>query len=107
MLFHGNLCNRVLLDFPIFFPHDLIFFPLYFCVQNYVLSETVGFTLNVQVVIYLIVFVGWNQHCLQAVKLWRISQRLIPLLTFNTVLIRVKSTKWSKAKNRKDNYYYK
>lgn len=107
LFFHGNVCNSNLLDFPIFFPHYLLFFPLYFCVQNYALSETVGFTLNVQVAISLIVFVGWNRRCLQAVKLWRISRGLIPQLTFNTVLIRVGSTKRSKTKNRKDNYYYK
>lgn len=85
------------------------FFFLYFCVQNYALSTTVGFALNVQVAISLIVFVGWNWHCLQAVKLWSTveNQRLIPPLTFNTVLICVKSTKRSKAKNREDNYYYK
>lgn len=82
-------------------------FFLYFCVQNYALSQPVRFALNVQVAISLIVFVGW--HCLQAVKLWSAveNQRLIPQLTFNTVLICVKSTKRSKAKNRKDNYYYK
>lgn len=59
--------------------HTVFFFffsSLYFCVQNYVLSETVGFTLNVKVAVSLIAFVGWNRHCLQAVKLWRISQRL-------------------------------
>lgn len=89
------------------FRTTFFFFSLYFCVQNYALSETVGFTLNVQVAISLIVFVGWNRRCLQAVKLWRISRGLIPQLTFNTVLIRVGSTKRSKTKNRKDNYYYK
>lgn len=71
------------------FHATFFFFPLYFCVQNYALSGTVRFTLNVQVAISLIVFVGWNRRCLQAVKLWRISQRLIPQLTFNTVLIPV------------------
>lgn len=96
--------SHLLSSLPFFFSF------LYFCVQNYALGETVGFALNVQVAISLIVSVGWNWHCLQAVKfgaLWRISQRLIPQLTFNTVLIRVESTKRSKAKNRKDNYYYK
>lgn len=111
MFFHGNSCNSDLLVFPIFFPHYLFFFFsfLYFCVQNYALGETVGFALNVQVAISLIVSVRWNWHCLQAVKLWSAVeiQRLLPQLTFNTVLIRVESTKRSKAKNRKDNYYYK
>lgn len=89
LVFHGNLCNSNLLDFPYFLSTLPSSFSPYFCVQNYALSGTVCFTLNVQVAISLIVFVGWNRRCLQAVKLWRISQGLIPQLTFNTVLIRV------------------
>lgn len=61
--------------------HTSFSFFLYFCVQNYALSKTVDFTLNVQVAISLIVFVGWNRRCLQAVKLWSAVENQSEALT--------------------------
>lgn len=69
MFFPWKFMQQLSIGFSYFLSTLPSFFFRYFCVKNYALSETVGFTVNVQVAISLIVFVGWNRHCLQAVKL--------------------------------------
>lgn len=77
---------------------------------NDALSKIVVFILSVQVAVSLIVFARLNQYHLQTLKSvsrYRDNKKFTLRLTSNAILVCVKSTKWGKAKNRGDNYYYK